>query len=382
MGGINEIQPGSSFAAKRSLITREVTKSEAAQADRKPLSLREKCELIVITGVGFWTTEAESAAWQRVGFGNYHIYGGMKFSQTKLNQLHKDIEKSHLPPSIVTMDKEGGTIGPWQHDSVEGGIKFWLGALAVRATPADTQRVAELMGRELSLNGINLNLAPMVDLQDADRPIDAWNYQALTRAAALFVKGMTAAGVGTCAKHFPDGSKIGNTHKGRVADARTKQELKINERYKPLIAAGVPAIMMSHVVFQNIDPAMPATLSKMTLAILRQDLGFKGLIITDAMEMKAISVLGLSSAEAAILAFEAGADLILGGTDDAREIGDALYKAVRNGRISESRLDETVARIQEFSDRFPIKKMADNQAAELGELQKQAAELYASIFGK
>ena len=227
------------------------------------------------------------------------------------------------------------------------------------------------------LSGINLNFAPFLDLH-AYWPKRRFSTdpKKIALYAGAFMRGMLRAKVGACGKHFPDGGDrtAGDPHKQAVRVNYTMDQLKIKERYGPLIKQGLPAIMMSHVIFTKIDPN-PAVLSRKWIKYLRKDLGFKGVIISDAMEMKAIR----NPQAATINAFNAGVDLILA---DPKVVRPALIKGVMRGRISPQRIQESVTRILAFQKQYPIviSKLTPSQRAKREAiLLRQLANLHQRV---
>jgi beta-N-acetylhexosaminidase len=224
----------------------------------------------------------------------------------------------------------------------------------------ETYRHAEQTAQTLAGLGFNLNLAPVVDLDaHPDNPIIAGKGRsfsadpaAVARHAAEFVRAHRAHGVLTCAKHFPGhGSAAGDTHLGLVDVTATWHERELLP-FQSLVAAGLcDSIMTAHVFNAKLDPEFPATLSRKTITgLLRERIGFDGVITSDDMEMKAISHhYGLERSVPA--AIEAGLDVLCFGnnlTYDPAIAGkavDILERAVRSGRIAEARIDVSYRRV-------------------------------------
>ena len=165
---------------------------------------------------------------------------------------------------------------------------------------------------------------------------------------AEYVKGMADAGVVSCLKHFPGhGDTYADTHLGYAVSHKTWEEMRSCEMitFQAGIAAGAPMVMTAHISAPKVTGSeIPSTLSPVILQDkLRKELGFKGVIITDGMEMGAITR-EYSSEQAAILAIKAGADILLG-TREYPKVFDAVLQAVQDGTIPESRIDESVRRI-------------------------------------
>jgi beta-N-acetylhexosaminidase len=226
--------------------------------------------------------------------------------------------------------------------------------------PAETYRHAAATARTLTSLGFNLNLAPVVDLDaNPDNPIIkgkgrsfSGDPEAVARHAAEFVKAHRAHGVLTCAKHFPGhGSAAGDTHLGLADVTATWHERELVP-FQRLIEAGLCDVIMSaHVFNRRLDPERPATLSPaVQTGLLRGKLGFKGVICSDDMEMRAISSrYGLE--QSIPLAIEAGIDVLCFGNnlsydpDIAGKAAGIIVRAVKSGRIPESRIDDSYQRV-------------------------------------
>lgn len=259
---------------------------------------------------------------------------------------------------IVAVDQEGGQVarlGP-RHGFPATPSAAEMG----RASPAETRAAARGMAETLRAGGVTLNLAPVVDLAiNPDNPIIAAigrSFSAdpavVTDHAAAFIDAHHDLGVRCAIKHFPgQGSAGADTHLGvvDVTDAWTEVEL---EPFASLIAAGGPdAVMSAHIFNARLDPAEPATLSRPTITgLLRDRLGFHGPVISDDMQMRAITdVYGYP--EAVARALEAGIDLLLVANQIAYEPDivadtiDIIAELVRSGRISEAQLRASAERV-------------------------------------
>jgi beta-N-acetylhexosaminidase len=262
-------------------------------------------------------------------------------------------------PLLVAIDQEGGRVNRLKADyGFPPSVSHEeLGRLD---QPAATRRHSALIAHTLAELGINLNLAPVVDLDaNPDNPIIkgkgrsfSSDPEAVARHAAEFVKAHRARGVLACAKHFPGhGSAAGDTHLGLVDVTATWHERELLP-FQRLIAAGLcDAIMSAHVFNRRLDTERPATLSRAVITgLLREQLGFAGIVISDDMEMKAISGhYGLENSVPAAIA--AGVDVLCFGNNLSYDPGIAdkalaiLEHAVTSGRLPESRIDESCQRV-------------------------------------
>ena len=240
------------------------------------------------------------------------------------------------------------------------GASWLVPPLAIgRLHGRDPQRAEQLAeqygrctGRQARQLGLNWVLGPVCDVNNnpANPVINvrAWGEHPATAGAlaAAFVRGCQGEGVLACAKHFPghgDTSSDSHLELPQILHNRTRLETVELPPFQAAIAADVASVMTAHLQLPALDTAKPATLSPAVLTdLLRRDLGFAGLVVTDALVMEAITN-HYGAGEAAVLAFEAGADLILMPAD-AEAALDGLEEALQNGRISRARLQESLER--------------------------------------
>ncbi|MEI6828551.1 MAG: glycoside hydrolase family 3 N-terminal domain-containing protein [Synechococcaceae cyanobacterium ELA445] len=234
------------------------------------------------------------------------------------------------------------------------------------------ERYGQCTGREARLLGLNWVLGPVCDVNNnpANPVINvrAWGEDPATAGAlaAAFLRGAQAEGVLCCAKHFPGhGDTSSDSHLELPCLPHDRQRLEAVELppFRQAIAAGVAAVMTAHLHLPLLDAERPATLSPAVLeGLLRRDLGFEGLIVTDALVMEAIAA-HHGPGEAALLAFEAGADLLLM-PGEARAAIEAVATAVESGRIPRQRLEASLQRRQGALDRLgPARQGAPAGAA-------------------
>ena len=259
-------------------------------------------------------------------------------------------------PMLFFVDEEGGTV-----TRISGNEGFpeipQISSMAVVGAGGDTEQalaVGETIGAYLSDLGFNVDLAPVADIlsDPASQVIGTRSFgsdpQVVADMAAAMGTGLESQGVLACYKHFPGhGSTAADTHEGSASSNKTLEQLKECELlpFQTAIDRGARMIMVSHISLPNvIGYATPASLSPYLLKnILREQMGFEGLIITDAMNMGAVTD-NYTAAEAAILAVQAGADMILM-PDDLWSAYTAVVHAVQDGQIREADIDAAVSRI-------------------------------------
>jgi beta-N-acetylhexosaminidase len=261
--------------------------------------------------------------------------------------------RAERPDLLIAVDEEGGDVTRLE---AEEGSSF-PGNLALGAVDdvALTRRVGAAIGGELAAAGVNFDLAPVADvIVDPANPIVGVRSfgsdpALVSRHAAEFVEGVQSVGVAACAKHFPGhGESVADSHL-ELPSVETDRETLFARALPPFAAAveaGVRAVMTAHIRFTALD-VEAATLSAKTIGLLRSELGFRGLVITDALEMRAISgTVGLE--EGAVRALTAGADALCLGADVAPEQVEAVRDAIARG-VPEERLREAAARVAELA---------------------------------
>jgi beta-N-acetylhexosaminidase len=261
---------------------------------------------------------------------------------------------SSLPGKLVAVDEEGGDV-----TRLEAAVgSSFPGNLALGAVDdvALTRRVAAAIGGELAAVGVNFDLAPVADvIVDPANPIVGVRSfgsdpALVSRHVSAFVEGMQSVGVAACAKHFPGhGESLADSHLELPSVETDRQTLyaRALPPFAAAVEAGVRAVMTAHIRFTALDTE-PATLSAKVIGLLRSELGFGGLVVTDALEMRAISAtVGLEGGAVRTLA--AGADALCLGADLAPEqvagVEAAIVAAVREGSLQEERVLEAASRV-------------------------------------
>jgi beta-N-acetylhexosaminidase len=316
-------------------------------------SLADRCLL-----PGFIGTEAPEWILRRAagGLGGVCLYARNVSSPEQLAALTGRLHAEN-PGLVIAIDEEGGDVT--RLEAAAG--SSYPGNLALGAVDDAvlTRAVARSMGADLAAAGIDLDLAPVADVNS--NPVNpvigvrAFGTRPgpVARQTAAWVEGLQEAGVAACAKHFPGhGATSLDSHLALPVVDEDPHEGAL-EPFRAAIAAGVLAVMSAHIVVPTID-GVPGTISaKVMTHLLRQELGFEGLAVSDGLEMRAISD-WVGIADGTVLALGAGCDLLcigggLAGEDIAEELRDAIVVAVRDGRVSEARLAEAAARVDDLA---------------------------------
>ena len=293
------------------------------------------------------------------GLAGVTIFGPNIAGPEQLAELTAQLRSAGGLP-LVAIDEEGGDVTRIAH--LTGSPYPGNAALGAVDDVNLTHAVHRALGQDLAALGINVNLAPSVDVNTAsDNPVIGIRSfgpdpDLVARHGAAAVRGLQAAGVAACAKHFPGhGSTSADSHHGIVTVEASLDLLRRRDLppFAAAIAAGVRGVMPGHLRVPDLTGDDPATLSAAALSgLLRGELGFTGVIISDALEMRAVSDLhGIP--EAAVLAVAAGTDLLCFGRDAAEDsylaVRRALSEAVATGRLPAQRLAEAqqnVARLR------------------------------------
>jgi len=267
--------------------------------------------------------------------------------------------RTAAPEPVIAIDEEGGDVTRISHQA--GSDYPGNAALGAIDDVELTRSVYTALGADLAALGINLNLAPAVDVNAAagNPVIGTRSFGAdpdlVARHAAAAVTGMQSAGVAACAKHFPGhGSTTQDSHLVLATVDAPLSVLWARDLppFEAAIAAGVRAIMPGHLRVPELTGDLPASLSRRAQTdLLRGELGFTGVIVSDGLEMQAVSE-QYGIPEAAVQAVIAGTDLLCLGRDQDQlsllTVKAALIAAVRSGRLPGERLEEAAARVAEL----------------------------------
>ncbi len=339
----------------------------ASAAPQDPLdgwTLEQKVGQLVMVGVAVdgGSADASSAAVTEHHVGSVFLHGrseaGVEATRDLVERYTALVseETTRGEPLLVATDQEGGLV-----QVLRGPGFSEIPRATTQATwePAELERRAQAWGAELAAAGVNLNLAPVVDLvpeetarQNAPIGYFARNYgytaESVTASATAFASGQRAAGVETVVKHFPGLGKVTqNTDTAtHVVDDDVTPESPDVAVFAAAIEAGARFVMMSTAVYARIDPEAPAAFSPVVVGLLRDDLGFDGVIMTDDVSA-ADQVEGWSPGERAVRAVDAGVDLVLASADPGvvPEMTAALVERARQDPGFAAQVDASVERV-------------------------------------
>lgn len=282
------------------------------------------------------------------------------------NKLQNMALKRHGTPLFVAIDQEGGRVARLKEP-----FTLFPGNEAMATSPdpeKEARGFAKITSKELSLVGINMNLAPVLDIPRGkpEAHLVGRSFGSdpvkVSILGSLIIRELQKGGIIAVAKHFPGlGAARQDPHKSELVIDVEKEDLKEIDLkpYQAAIRIGVSGIMVSHAIYPKIDPRLPASLSSAVMeGILRQEFGFQGLILTDDLEMGAIT----SQWEvpvASSMAFGAGADLLLICKDQKVVLAgiEEIRRQVLQGEIPLGRLQDSTRRIKKLKSRISPKTL-------------------------
>ncbi|MBG0561935.1 glycoside hydrolase family 3 protein [Actinoplanes aureus] len=311
------------------------------------------------------------------GLAGHTLFGTNVGDPGQLAALTAELRTAR-PDVLIAIDEEGGDVTRLGHRT--GSAYPGNAALGAVDDPELTRLVYAAIGADLAAAGVNLNLAPTVDVNTADdNPIiGTRSFGAdpalVARHAGAAITGLESTGVAACAKHFPG-------HGATVTDSHLELPTVdvplglLRERDLPpfaaAVAAGAQAVMSAHIRVPALTGDLPATFSRAALTgLLRGEYGFRGVIVTDALEMRGAAGVAGSIPRAAVAALAAGADLLCIGADVDRALVEAvaaeIVAAVGDGRLELGRLEGAVARTAALAAWSATPRPAANRDDELG----------------
>lgn len=299
--------------------------------------------------------------------GGVTLFGRNLKGPIELHKLCTDLHNlkykmSTKAPLFIAIDMEGGRV-----HRLKAPFTQWpsLGKLAKLNSTSIAFKFANMMGAELRAMGINLDFAPCVDVlsnpQNAligDRSLGS-DPEFVAKMASALVRGYIKAGVVACAKHYPGhGNTIIDSHEDLPIEEVDLKTLESRELvpFKKSFRARMDLVMTAHIKYKNIDPEHPATLSPLFIRkMLREQMRYKNLIITDDLDMKALTK-NYKREEIPVLAFKAGCDIMLYCNEfTSPPIGlEAVRKALKDKVISEDQVRDSIKRVNDLKKEFAL----------------------------
>ncbi len=345
--------------AARALVPRPADPCDAPSVDDELTRLAARCLTVGVQGL---QPSQEALELVRRGVGGVIFFARNVQDPEQLASLSRALKAAAPGPLLTSIDQEGGRVqrlrGPnW----TELPSMRRLGELPGAEAESMATQAGALLARELSACGIDLDYAPVVDVDTnpanpviADRSFSR-DSQRVARLSVALARGLEAGGVASCAKHFPGhGDTAQDSHLTLPRLPHDLDRLRDVELV-PFVAfarAGLASVMTAHVLFESFD-TLPATLSAKAMALLRDEVGFQNCCISDDLEMKAVAdTFGVI--DAAVRAIAAGVDCLLVCHTLELQHGtiEALAEAVQKGTLPRARLEEAaarVARLQRFA---------------------------------
>ena len=326
------------------------------------MTLEQKVGQIMV--VGFRGTVPGSHILEMIE--DYHIGGVILMRQNVrspeqvaqlANDLQRTTQSSGHPGLIIAVDQEGGLVSRLKEYR---GFTEFPGAMAITASgdPQNAYRIAYAIANELKSLGINANFAPVLDVNNnpANPVIGIRSFssdsQVVVEYGTAFIEGLRSGGVIAVGKHFP-GHGDTNTDSHFSLPVVTYERAHLDRielvPFKAAVDAGIPGIMTGHLMYPALDAeGLPATLSRAVLNdLLREEMGYQGLIVTDSLEMGALFRSGYPTPLAAATALQAGADILLFSHfhNQHKAAFHTIVEWVKSGKIPEERLNEAVRRV-------------------------------------
>lgn len=331
------------------------------------MSLDEKIGQVIIAG--FEGTDVNNELQSLIS--EKYIGGVILFSKNvesasqvvALNNEIKEINKVNKNPIFISVDEEGGIVSrmPSEMKNIPTNSD-----IAKYDDENLSYNIGKVIGKEVSSLGFNLNFAPVLDINsNPNNPVIGNrsfgdNEAIVSKLGIATMKGLKDSNVIASVKHFPGhGDTSVDSHVGLPVVEHDLERLKSFELvpFKKAIDAGADMVMVSHIMLPKIDEKEPATLSKTIITdILRKDMNYNGVVVTDDMTMGAI-INNYDIGEAAVKSINAGVDIVMvcHQYDNVIKVIDSIKEAVKNGTITEERLDKSVERILKLKDKYNIK---------------------------
>ncbi|TDL70835.1 beta-N-acetylhexosaminidase [Paenibacillus amylolyticus] len=370
--GSNSGESSSSAEQNTAPPQEEVPEVDPVQDQLRSLTLEEKIGQMILAGVQGTTLDDQAKQMitdQKVGGIIFYANNVTTLEGTaKFVQSIKETNQSNPVPIFMSVDQEGGKVSrmPETVESIPSSRK-----VGETNDSALAETMGELLARQVQLAGFNVDFAPVLDVNSnpknpviGDRSFGS-SAELVTRMGIAEMKGLRNEGIIPVAKHFPGhGDTSVDSHLDLPVVNKTEKQLAELEwiPFQAAVKDQVEAVMVAHILFPKLDPDHPASLSDVIIGEhLRGKFKYDGVVITDDLSMGAIAK-NFKLDQAALATVKAGSDILLvaHSYESAKTIFDTLISAVKSGKITESRIDESVYRILALKQQY---KLSDDQKA-------------------
>ncbi len=340
----------STSTTSTSTTTTSTTTTSTTTTTTVPPNIESLARSVLMVGLPGPTLDTATAAHLAAGGRGVIYYDRNITGADQLRSLGAEISCAAGDPVLIAVDQELG-VAVRRLDGLVGPLP--TAAEAQEMSADDLETAGRVLGEEMLGLGINVNLAPVIDVVRGSNPVMAGRHlgedpDLVAVLGVAFMRGLNATGVVAVPKHFPGhGLSATDPHTGVTTIDASVDELE-NVDWVPFHAAvdgGALMIMVGHPVYTAIDPDLPASISPVVLGILRTEFGFDGVAVTDDLTMQGVAA-GRTPGERAVLALMAGEDLLLVKTGAyTQEMIDAIVAAVDSGELPLERLQEASARV-------------------------------------
>ncbi|MGY4688648.1 beta-N-acetylhexosaminidase [Salibacterium sp. K-3] len=339
---------------------------DPVEAQVNSMTMEEKVSQLLYVGLQGTSLSEEEKSMIEAEAGGVFLLGGNIENEEQLQQYMNDIKETDAKtdiPLFLGVDEEGGRVSRIP-DTIEN-----MPAAAVIGNAADEKTAGEigrLLAEKVKQYGFNMNFAPVLDVNsNPDNPvIGDRSYGSspdiVTRLGTAVMQGMKEENVIPVVKHFPGhGDTATDSHVQLPVVDKTREEVEDLELapFRQAVSEGADMVMTGHLLFPDVDEKYPASLSKAVITgMLREELNFDGVVVTDDMTMGAITN-RYGMAEAAVQSVKAGADMVMtadAGNGTFEEVQYALIQAVEDEEITKESIDESVTRILRLKEDFSL----------------------------
>ncbi|MGG7097727.1 beta-N-acetylhexosaminidase [Clostridium sardiniense] len=363
-----------------------MNKVDAIKDKITTMSLDEKIGQLIIGGFNGYTVDSNTENLIKEN----HLGGFILFQRNvensnqllKLINTLKSLNKGNIAPLFISADEEGGTVTRMPNEIKKLPSNSYIGKIN---NEDFSYNIGKTLGKELNAFGINMDYAPVLDINsNPNNPVIGIrsfgdNKDIVTRLGTRTMEGIKSQNVIPVVKHFPGhGDTSVDSHIGLPVvncDLKSLNDFELAP-FKSAIDKGADAVMVAHILLPKLDPKYPATLSYNIITdLLRKDIGFDGVVITDDMTMGAIME-NYNIGNASVKAINAGADIVLvcHKYENIQTAINSIKKAVSDKVITEDRIDESVYRVLSLKEKY---KLTDNKinSVDVNEINKSITDV-------